>query len=51
MILVPKKILLYLFINYNVVTFRVHPLCLHALFPTILPLFVSSLERILWDVV
>jgi hypothetical protein len=43
--LVPKKVLLYLFINYNVVTFKVHPLCLHTPFPMVLPLFVAFLEQ------
>jgi len=47
--LVPKKRAL--FINYNVVTFKVHPLCLHTPFPAVLPLFVSFVERSLWDVV
>jgi len=49
--LVPKKVLFYLFINYNVVTFKVHPLCLHTPFPVVLPLFVAFLEHSLWDVV
>jgi len=46
-----KKVLFYLFINYNVVTFKVHPLCLHTPFQLVLPLFVVFLECILWDVV
>jgi hypothetical protein len=37
---VPKK-LFYFFINYSVVTFRVHPLCLHTPFPVVLPLFLA----------
>jgi len=49
--LVPEKVLFYLFINYNVVTFKVHPLCLHTTFPVVLPLFVAILARSLWDVV
>ena len=50
--LIPKKkVLFYLFINYNVATFKEHPLCLHTPFPAMLPLFVAFLERILWDVV
>jgi len=49
--LVPKKVLFYLFINYNVFTFKVHPLCLHTPFPAVLPFFVAFLERILWDIV
>jgi hypothetical protein len=49
--LVPKKVLFYGFINYNVVTFKVHPLCLHTPFLVVLPLFVAFLEHILWDVV
>ena len=48
--LVKKKILFYLLINYNVVTFKVHPLCLHIAFPLVLPLFVAFLERSLWGV-
>ena len=40
--LVPKKVLFYLFINYNAVTFKVHPLCLHTAFPSVLPLFVTA---------
>ena len=46
--LVKKKI--YLFINYNVVTFTVHPLYLHTPFPAVLPLFVAFTEHKLWDV-
>jgi hypothetical protein len=46
--LVPKKRAL--FINYNVVTFKVHPLCLHTPFPAVLPLFVAFTEHKLWDV-
>jgi len=42
--LVPKKVLFYLFINYNVVTFKVHPLCMHTPFPAVLQLFVAFLE-------
>ena len=49
--LVPKKVLFYLFINYNVVTFEVHPLYLHTTFPVVLKLFVAFLECILWYVV
>jgi hypothetical protein len=49
--LAPKKIVFYLFINYNVVTFKVHPFCLHTPFPAVLPLFVALLECSLWDVV
>jgi hypothetical protein len=48
--LVANKVLFYLFINNNVVTFKVHPLCLHTPFPAVLPLFVAFLELILWDV-
>ena len=48
--LVPKKVLFHLFINYNVVTFKVHPLCLHTPFPAVLLLLVVLLERSLWDV-
>jgi hypothetical protein len=48
---VPKKVLFHLFINYNVFTFKAHPLCLPTPFPEVLPLFVAFLERILWDVV
>ena len=47
--LVPKNVLFYLFINYNVVTFKVHPLCLHTSFPVVLPLFVAFLEHSMWD--
>jgi len=47
--LVPKKVLFYLFINYIVVTFKVHPLCLHIPLPAVLPLFVAFLECSLWD--
>jgi len=47
----PKKIdLFYLFLNYNMVNFKVHPLCLHTTFPAMLPLFVALLERSLWNV-
>jgi len=49
--LVPKIILLHLFINCNVVTFKVYPLCLHTTFPAVLPLFVAFMERRLWYVV
>jgi hypothetical protein len=35
--LVAKKVLFYLFIKYNVVTFKVHPLWLHKPFPEVLP--------------
>ena len=49
--LVPKNVLLYLFINYNVFTFKEHPLCMHTPFPESLPMFVAFLERSLWDVV
>ena len=49
--LVPKKVLFYLFINYNMVTFKVHPLCLHTSIPAVLPSFVPFLERSLWDVI
>jgi len=49
--LVPKKVLPYLFINYNVVTFKVHPLYLHTPFPVVLPLFAAFLECSLWDVI
>ena len=49
--LVPKIVSFYLFTNYNVVTFKVLPLCLHTTFPTVLPLFIAFLERHLWDVV
>jgi len=48
--LVPKKVLFYLFLDYNVVTFKVLPLCLHTTLPAVLPLFVAFLERILWRV-
>jgi hypothetical protein len=34
--LVPKKVLFYLFIRYIVVTFKVHSLCLHTPFLTVL---------------
>jgi len=47
--LVPKK-LFYLFINYNMFTFKVHLLCLHTTFQAELPLFVAFLERSFWDV-
>jgi hypothetical protein len=47
--LVPKKVLFYLFINYNVVTSKIHPLCLHTPFPAVQQLFEASLEHILWD--
>jgi hypothetical protein len=40
-----------LFINYNVVTFKVHPLCLPSHFRAVLPLFVAFLESILLDIV
>ena len=43
--LVPKKKLFYLFIKYNVVTFKVHPLCLHTPFQAVLQLFVAFLDR------
>jgi len=46
--LVPKKVL---FIDYIVVTFKVHPLCLYTPFPAVLLLFVAFLERSLWEVV
>jgi len=49
--LVPTKVLFYLFINYNMVTFKVQPLCMHTPFPAVLPLFVAFLEHSLWDVV
>jgi len=49
--LVPETVLFYLFINYNVVTFKVHPLCLHTPFPAALPVFVAFLELSLWDVI
>jgi hypothetical protein len=49
--MVPKKVLFHLFINYNAVTFKVHPLCLHTPFSAVLPLFVAFLESILWDAV
>jgi len=49
--LVPQKVLFYLFINYSVVTFKVHPLYLHTPFPAVLPLFVAVLEHSMWDVV
>jgi len=49
--LVPTKVLFYLFINYNVVIFKEHPLCLHTSFPAVLPLCVAFLEHSLWDVV
>jgi hypothetical protein len=48
--LVPNKVLFYFVINYNVVAFKVHPLCLHTPFPTVLPLFVAFLDRILCGV-
>jgi hypothetical protein len=41
----------YLFINYNVVTFKVHPLCLHTSFLAVLPLFLAFLDCILMDVI
>jgi len=41
----------YLFINYNVVTFKEHPLCLHTPLPAVLPLLVAFLARNLWEVV
>jgi len=47
--LVPKKIIL--FINYNVITFKAHPLYLHTPFPAVLPLFVAFMERSWWDVI
>jgi hypothetical protein len=47
---IKKKVLFYLFINYNVVTFKVHPMCLHTPYPAVLPLFAAFLERGLWDV-
>ena len=49
--LVPTKALVYFFINYNVFTFKVHPLSLHTHFPAVLSLFVAFLEHSLWDVV
>jgi hypothetical protein len=50
--LVQKNIyIFYLFTNYNAVTFKVHPLCLHTPFPVVLPLFLAFLVSILWDVV
>ena len=42
--LVPKRVLFHLFISYNVVTFKVHPLCLHTPFPAVLPFFVAFLD-------
>jgi len=50
MVLVTKNVLFYLFINYNMFTFKKHPLCLHTTFPKLLPMFVAFLERSLWDV-
>ena len=47
----PKKVLFYLFIGYNVVTFKVNPLCLHTSIPAVLPSFVAFLEGSLQDVV
>jgi hypothetical protein len=47
----PTKVLFYLFIKYNVVTFKVYPLCLHTPFPAVLPLCIAFLEHSLWDVV
>jgi hypothetical protein len=44
-------VLFYLFIKYNVVTFNVHPLCLHTPSPAVLPVFVAFLERSLWNIV
>jgi len=49
--LVPTKVLLYLFINYNTIIFKERPLCLHTPFPAVLSLFVAFLEHSLWDVV
>ena len=42
--LVPKKNLFYLFINYNMVTFKVHPLHLHTSFLGVLQLFVAFVD-------
>jgi hypothetical protein len=48
--LVPKKIWFYLFVNYNVVTFKVHSLSMHTPLPKVLILLVAFLEHRFWDV-
>jgi hypothetical protein len=49
--LVKRNDLFYSFLNYNVVSLKVHPLCLHTTFPMVLLLFVAFLEHILWYVI
>jgi len=47
----PVKKKTYLFINYNVVTFKEHPLCLHTPFTAVPPVLVAFLVCSLWEVI